>query len=73
MPVRLSLARLRLGAYIERVNTDHDVVEIKSGKGAAVLIARSEYEEIVDTLFRLSDDPDVRDLIEGHRSRREAP
>lgn len=51
MAVRLSVARRRLGAYIERVNADGVAVRIETKRGSAVLIAQSEYEELVDLFF----------------------
>ncbi|NKR46262.1 type II toxin-antitoxin system prevent-host-death family antitoxin [Rhodococcus hoagii] len=55
MKVSLPVARLRLTAYVQRVNATHDTVTIKTRGGSAVLVAESDFDEIVEALFRLSE------------------
>ncbi|MDR4533096.1 type II toxin-antitoxin system prevent-host-death family antitoxin [Glutamicibacter sp. PS] len=53
MAITTSEARRDLLALIERVNLDHNEVEITSKRGSAVLMSKDEYDALVETSYLL--------------------
>ncbi|BCN51930.1 hypothetical protein RE9425_03200 [Prescottella equi] len=52
--VRASDARKSLLSLIERVNADHNPVEIVFEQGNAVLLSKSDYDSMLETAYLLS-------------------
>lgn len=72
--ITASEARKNLFPLLEQVNDDRAPVEITSKKGSAVLIARDEYDALVETSHLLRAPANARRLLESldqaHRGER---
>ncbi len=71
MAITASEARSVLFGLIERVNLDHDEVEITSKRGSAVLMSKPEYDALIETAYLLRSPKNARrliDALEGARS-----
>lgn len=72
MAITASEARADLFGLIERVNLDHDEIEITSKRGSAVLMSKAEYDALMETTYLLRSPKNARRLIaslEAARSR----
>lgn len=58
-------ARKSLLSLIARVNEDHAVIEIVSKKGNAVLLAKADYDSLVETAYLLSSPANARRLVQS--------
>lgn len=65
MTIPASEARKRLFPLIEEVNNDASVVEISSRRGDAVLMSRSEYDSLMETVHLLRSPANARHLLES--------
>jgi antitoxin YefM len=65
MAITASQARSDLFGLIERVNLDHDEVEITSKRGSAVLMSKSEYDALIETAYLLRSPKNARRLIDA--------
>ncbi|UFU02075.1 type II toxin-antitoxin system Phd/YefM family antitoxin [Ruania suaedae] len=67
--VTLSEAKDKLSAYLDEVETEHEIVRItRHGRGAAVLISQDDLDSLRETIFWLSQ-PGIReDIAEAQRS-----
>ena len=65
MAITASEARSDLFGLIERVNLDHDEVEITSKRGSAVLMSKSEYDALIETAYLLRSPKNARRLIDA--------
>jgi len=65
MAITASEARSDLFGLIERVNVDHDEVEITSKRGSAVLMSKSEYDALIETAYLLRSPKNARRLIDA--------
>lgn len=76
MPVTASEARKHLFPLIERVNDDHEPVEITSRRGDAVLVSRADWEALNETAMLLRVPANARWLLgsleQAHAGEREA-
>jgi antitoxin YefM len=63
--VTASEARKRLFPLIERVNEDREPVEITSRRGDAVLVAKADYDALVETAYLLRVPANARRLLES--------
>jgi len=70
MAITASEARSDLFGLIERVNLDHDEVEITSKRGSAVLMSKGEYDALVETAYLLRSPKNARRLIDALESAR---
>lgn len=70
MAITASEARSDLFGLIERVNLDHDEVEITSKRGSAVLMSKSEYDALLETAYLLRSPKNARRLIDALESAR---
>ena len=70
MAITASEARSDLFGLIERVNLDHDEVEITSKRGSAVLMSKSEYDALIETAYLLRSPKNARRLIDALESAR---
>jgi antitoxin YefM len=74
--ITASEARKNLFPLIERVNDDHNPVEITSRRGDAVLISRADYDALQETSYLLRVPANARRLMESaaqaHRGERQA-
>ena len=52
--INATKARANLYALIEDVNTNHEPVEIRGRRGAAILVAEDDWRAIQETLYLLS-------------------
>jgi antitoxin YefM len=75
MAITASEARKHLFPLIEKVNEDHNPVEITSRRGDAVLISRADYDALQETAYLLRVPANARRLLESaaqaHRGERE--
>ena len=65
MSITASDARKDLFGLIEKVNQDMTVIEITSKRGAAVILAKSEYDSLVETCYLLGNPAMARTLYEA--------
>jgi antitoxin YefM len=65
MAITASEARSDLFGLIERVNLDHDEVEITSKRGSAVLMSKTEYDALIETAYLLRSPKNARRLIDS--------
>jgi antitoxin YefM len=65
MAVTATDARKRLFPLIEQVNADREAVEITSRRGDAVLIAKADYDALVETAYLLRAPANARHLLES--------
>ena len=65
MAITASEARSDLFGLIERVNLDHDEVEITSKRGSAVLMSKSEYDALIETAYLLRSPKNARRLLDA--------
>jgi antitoxin YefM len=63
--VTASEARKRLFPLIEQVNEDREPVEITSRRGDAVLVAKADYDALVETAYLLRAPANARRLLES--------
>ena len=63
--VTASEARKRLFPLIEQVNEDREPVEITSRRGNAVLVAKADYDALVETAYLLRVPANARRLLES--------
>lgn len=63
--VTASEARKRLFPLIEQVNEDRVPVEITSRRGDAVLVAKADYDALVETAYLLRVPANARRLLES--------
>lgn len=66
MSISASEARKTLFPLIERVNEDHDAVEIVSRKGNAVLMPASEYAAWQETAYLFRSPANARRLLDAY-------
>lgn len=66
MSISASEARKTLYPLIERVNADHDAVEIVSKKGNAVLMPAEEYEAWQETAYLFRSPANARRLLDAY-------
>lgn len=66
MSISASEARKTLYPLIERVNADHDAVEIVSRKGNAVLMPADEYEAWQETAYLFRSPANARRLLDAY-------
>jgi len=60
-----SEARKNLFPLIEKVNDDHQPIEITSKRGNAVLISRADYDALSETAYLLRAPANARRLLES--------
>jgi antitoxin YefM len=65
MAITASEARKNLFPLIEQVNADRKPVEITSRRGDAVLLAKSDYDELQETAFLLRVPANAQRLLES--------
>ncbi len=65
MAITASEARSDLFGLIERVNLDHDEVEITSKRGSAILMSKAEYDGLIETAYVLRSPKNARRLIDA--------
>jgi antitoxin YefM len=65
MAITASEARSDLFGLIERVNLDHDEIEIISKRGSAVLMSKGEYDALIETAYLLRSPRNARRLIDA--------
>jgi len=70
MAITASEARSDLFGLIERVNLDHDEIEITSKRGSAVLMSKGEYDALIETAYLLRSPKNARRLIDALESAR---
>lgn len=63
MAVTASEARRELTRLIERVNLDRTEIEIVSKHGSTVLMAKDEFDALVETSYLLSSPANARRLM----------
>jgi antitoxin YefM len=63
--VTASEARKRLFPLIEQVDEDREPVEITSRRGDAVLVAKADYDALVETAYLLRAPANARRLLES--------
>lgn len=63
MAITTSEARRDLFGLIERVNQDHNEVEITSRRGSAILMSKAEYDSLVETSYLLRSPANARRLL----------
>lgn len=64
-------ARKRLFGLVQQVNDDHDAIEIISRHGNAVLMAKDDYDEMVETAYLLRNRANAERLFDAiERARR---
>ena len=66
MSISASEARKTLFPLIERVNEDHDAVEIVSRKGNAVLMPAEEYAAWQETAYLFRSPANARRLLDSY-------
>ena len=66
MSISASEARKTLYPLIERVNADHDAVEIVSRKGSAVLMPADEYAAWQETAYLFRSPENARRLLDAY-------
>lgn len=66
MSISASEARKTLFPLIERVNEDHDAVEIVSRKGNAVLMPADEYAAWQETAYLFRSPANARRLLDAY-------
>lgn len=71
MAISTGKARRNLAGLIERVNRDHTEVEIVSKRGPAVLMAKDEYDALVETSYLLRSPRNAQRLLSALESARE--
>lgn len=65
MSITASDARKDLFGLIEKVNLDMTVIEITSKRGSAVILAKSEYDSLVETCKLLGNPAMARRLYDS--------
>lgn len=70
MAITTTEARRNLARLIERVNRDRTEIEIVSKRGSAVLMAKDEFDALVDTSYLLSSPANALRLISSLQSAR---
>jgi antitoxin YefM len=65
MAITASEARRNLFPLIAQVNDDRQAVEIISKSGSAVLMAKADYDSLMETAFLLRSPVNARRLLEG--------
>ena len=70
MSMSAGQARKMLLPLIERVNDDHDVVEIVSRKGSAVLMSAEEYAAWRETAYLFRSPANARRLLDAYERAR---
>ncbi|WP_144882305.1 type II toxin-antitoxin system Phd/YefM family antitoxin [Microbacterium paraoxydans] len=63
MAITASEARRDLFGLIERVNQDHNEVEITSRRGSAILMSKAEYDSLVETSYLLRSPANAQRLL----------
>lgn len=63
MGITASKAQRDLVSLIERVNRDRSAIEIVSRYGSAVLLAKDEYDALVETSYLLSSPANAHRLL----------
>ena len=63
MAITTSEARRDLFGLIERVNLDHNEVEITSRRGSAILMSKAEYDSLVETSYLLRSPANAQRLL----------
>lgn len=71
MPLIVRAIGRELARLIERVNRDRIEIEIVSKRGSAVLMAKDEYDALVETTYLLSSPANARRLMSALQSVRE--
>ena len=71
MTIPAGEARHNLDSLIERVNHDHSVIEIASEHGSAILMAKNEYDALVETSYLLSSPRNAERLMASLRAARD--
>lgn len=70
MAVTAREARRNLGRLIERVNFDHIAIEIASQRGSAVLMAKCDFDSLVETSYLLGSPRNSQRLMSALESAR---
>ena len=65
MTISASEARQRLFPLLEQVNTDHELVRIRSKAGDAVLMSADDYDSWQETVYLLRSPENARRLMEA--------
>lgn len=65
MAISASEARATLYPLIERVNTDHEPIRIRSRAGDAVLMSADDYDSWQETVYLLRSPENARRLMEA--------
>ncbi len=65
MTITASEARKNLFPLIERVNEDHEPVEITSRRGDAVLVSRADWDSLTETAMLLRVPANARWLLDS--------
>jgi len=65
MALTASEARKNLFPLIEKVNDDHQPIEITSKRGDAVLMSRADYDALSETAYLLRAPTNARRLLES--------
>ncbi|MCC9192737.1 type II toxin-antitoxin system prevent-host-death family antitoxin [Arthrobacter sp. zg-Y916] len=72
MTIPADEASRNLGYLIERVNRDHSAVEIVSEDGSGILMAKNEYDALVETSYLLSSPRNAARLMASLREARDS-
>lgn len=70
MAITVTKARRDLIGLIEHVNRDHIGIVIKSQRGSAVLMAKDEYDALVETSYLLRSPQNTQRLLSALKSAR---
>lgn len=65
MAISASEARAELFGLIDRVNRERTEIEITSKRGSAILMAKSEYDSLMETLYLLGSAKNARRLFDA--------
>ena len=63
--ITATAARKSLLSLIARINEDHSPVEIISKRGSAVLLAKADYDSLVETAYLLSSPANALRLMQS--------
>lgn len=72
MTIPADEASRNLGCLIERVNRAHSAVEIVSEDGSGILMAKNEYDALVETSYLLSSPRNAARLMASLREARDS-
>lgn len=72
MTIPADEASRNLNCLIERVNRDHSAVEIVSEDGSGILMAKNEYDALVETSYLLSSPRNAARLMASLRDARDS-